>query len=532
MAAFRIALLVFLSLGCSRPIEAELLEIHGFGPDRVRPGQRIVIDGAGFPPGRDARVEFQGQVHRPAQASRTLDLELRGHAVSESHVEVAMPEAVFREFGGRGTFRGTLRVSFHTGAFDQGRVVGSFHGAMLDLLPSTPLESGPHLGAIVGLDLDSPDGEEPGLPIADVAPGGLAASAGLASSDRILSVNGVRVFSEADIAVAEDAHSASIEVARNEEILSVSIPLEGMREHMERRTVRLAQLAALVWMATLIWFGPGVWLDRLAPRNDKKRTALPWLPFVFACLGAVLIRHGLTQVPLLGLESILCAITAGRIAVLVLAATEPKERIEMGLRGISSLLAWLAVLVTLTICVGTTQIAALERAQGPWPYEWIAFSHPSGPLALLLVAIAAASGPRTLSARVRVVDDVFLIGFATCAIIALAGGTAAHQAIRDAHPALAWLGTISFAGQTAFCVLLLRRVRDRGAVTSTLFLFVSALVVAFIATISTLGWLELDVSRSLERAIGEVWSVAVLLMAARLITIRPKEPARPLHALL
>jgi hypothetical protein len=403
---------------------------------------------------------------------------------------------------------------------------------MFDLLSAAPFEGRSNLGAIVGLDLDSPDGEEPGLTIAEVAPGSLAADAGLSSADRIIVVNGVRVFSEADIAVADDADSASIEVARNGEVHRVSIPLEGMREQAERRTVRLAQLAALVWIAALVWFGPGVWLDRIAPRHDKKRHAFPWLAFALACLGALLIRRGFVQAPLLDLESVLFAIIVGRTAVLALAAPNTKARLQMVVRGVVSLIALLGVLAIVTICVGTTQMVELERAQGLWPYDWIAFCHPSGPLAVLLIAIAAASGPRTRQARLGIVDDAFLIALATCAVMSLAGGAAVHEVIRDAHPALGWLGTAAFAGQTAFCTLFLRHIRDRGAAIPTLSLCAGAIAIALIGVIGTLGWLELDVSHALERAIGEVLSVAALLIALRLATSRPKEPARPSHALL
>lgn len=519
MALFRIVLLLALSYGCSRPLEAHLLEIHEIGPDRVHPGQRIVIEGAGFPTGRDARVEFRGHFRRPALSPRTIELDFPGRAVSEHRIEVPMTEAVFREFGGRGTFQGTLQIAFDTGAFDTafegGRVVGWSASTLIDLLPATSSDSGSSLGPTIGLDLEAPDGEEPGVGIAAVAPGSVAANAGLAPADRIVRLEGVRVFSASDIAVSNDAHSASFVVERDGELHNVSIPLEGMQRDAERRFVRLAQLAVLLGFLALLWYGPGAWFDRLAPRPDAKRRAVPWLEIALAFLFSMLIHQGIAHFPLLGFDTVCLAIVCGRTSVLVLAAPTSRARLEAGARGVVSLLALLGMLAIVTLSLGTTHLAALEHARESSPSEWIAFHQPSGPLALLLVAVAAAAGPRALDWRVRALDEVFVTGLAASAVIAVSGISSAF-----------------FVLETTLGAVLLGRVRDWGASTNTFILVASAIALTLVSVTGTLGWLELDLSPALKRAIVEVLSLATLAVGIRWIGARAPQPARPLHPLL
>lgn len=530
----RIGLLALLALGCARPIEAELLDVREVTPERVQPGHRLSLRGGGFPAGRDAQVRFDGVLHRPGLAPRAVELELIGEAVADDRVEVAMPASVIRQLGGRGTFRGTVTVSFGAGALDEGRVVGSLADVAIDLVPAELFVAADRtFSPRVGLELAPREDDEAGVMITRVAPGSRAAEAGLAEGDRVLAIDGLRLLSREELAPPPEARAIELTIARDGEAASfpVALPLDGLDETVPRTSIVLVQLAALVWLGALLLLGPGAaLLDRLAPSSRR----VPYAVAIAALGASVAIHHALVAMPSLGLDSVLLAIVAGRAAVVLLAARGAREKADAVVRGVTSAIAALGAIGAATIAAGTTELAALEAAQGPWPSDWIALRSPSGPIAVALIAIVAACGPRVGDERrrLRALDDVFLIGLATCAIVALAGGAAAREAIGDARPGLAWLGTAAFASITALTTLLLRRARDHGSSARSGVLLAAGVALAAAGALGALGWIELEVPRAIERAIAEVLVVAAALAVLRLATARRAPPARPLHPLL
>src|SRR5690606_38036985 len=97
--------------------------------------------GTGFPAGRPARVTLVGALHRPGQPPQALDAALEGEAISSELVEVPMSAATLRRLGGRGTFRGAIRIAFGAGALDGGAVVGTLERVVLELVPGGPLDA-------------------------------------------------------------------------------------------------------------------------------------------------------------------------------------------------------------------------------------------------------------------------------------------------------------------------------------------------------------------------------------------------------
>jgi hypothetical protein len=532
--ALRIGLLALSVVACARPIEADLLDVRGVSPDRVQPGHRVSVRGSGFPSGRDAQVRFAGVLHRPGLAARAVDVELDGDAVADDRVEVAIPAAALRRFGGRGTFRGTVTVSFGADAIDEGRVVGSLADVAIDLVPAEALTAVDRTFAPrVGLELAPREDDEPGVLVTRVAGGSRAAQAGLVEGDRIVALGGLRLLSRDELAPPPDVAAIELSVAREGEAgtFAVLLPLDGLDESVPRASIVIAQLAVLVWLGALLLLGPGAALvDRLAPSSRR----VPYVLAIAALGGSIALREALVAVPLIGLDSVVLAIVAGRGAVVLLAARGARERVDAIARGVTAVVAALCALGVASIATGTTELAALEAGQGPWPSDWIALRSPSGPVAAVLVALAAACGPRVVEerSRVRALDDVFLIALATCAIIALAGGASARGAIEVVRPGVAWLGTVAFAGMAALVVVVLRRARDRGARARTSVLVAAGVVLSALATIGALGWIELEVPRAIERAIAEVLVVAAALVVVRLATARPPAPARPLNPLL
>jgi hypothetical protein len=523
-----LAVVVTLALGCGRPVEAELLEVRSVSPDRVQTGHRLSIDGHGFPAGRAARVRWSGTLHRPGRPARAVDVELEGRARDAEHVEVAMPASALRALGGRGTFRGSIRLAFGSGPLG-GDVVGSIEPVAIDLLPAdAPARS--DFAERIGVTLGPPEDEEPGAIVAAVEAGSRAESAGLAVGDRVVGMGGLRILAPEDLVPPPEERRVGLDVARGEQTFGAVLDIQGLDESVPAETILLFQLAALGWLLALVWLGPAAaWVDRLAPAAASRRA---WIWVLAAALVCVGVRRLLDAAPRLGVEAVVLALAAGRGAVVVLSSA-PGTRWLAALRAGGGALALAAVLFATTLAVGTSSAAALEAAQGPLPWEWAALRSPAGALGALLTVVAAACGPVATRAggwRRRALDDAFLVALAACAAIALAGGAAATTRLGDVRPALAWIGWVPFAATGAAIAVVLRRARDAAAPTGPLAL--ASMVVASLATLAAVGWAELEVGAAVERAIGEVLVALALAVALRIATARPIPPARPLHATL
>ena len=60
LTAALFCLFVFVS-ACGHEVEVELLDVTAVTPERLEPGGVLVIEGRGFPVGRDGWVELEGQ---------------------------------------------------------------------------------------------------------------------------------------------------------------------------------------------------------------------------------------------------------------------------------------------------------------------------------------------------------------------------------------------------------------------------------------------------------------------------------------
>ena len=85
----RVTLLaIALVSGCEPSLEADLLSVDDVAPRRVEPGRTLAITGAGFPPGRAARVRLEGQLHLPGASPRPIVLLAEGRATAADAIEV------------------------------------------------------------------------------------------------------------------------------------------------------------------------------------------------------------------------------------------------------------------------------------------------------------------------------------------------------------------------------------------------------------------------------------------------------------
>jgi hypothetical protein len=526
-------LVLALAIGCAGAVRPELFAIDDVHPERIGPGQRLTIRGEGFPPGREGRVRLRGTLHRPGGEQRPVDLALPARALSPEQLEAVFSQAILHELGGRGTFRGELEVVFASDPLEL-EVVGILRGVVLDFVPATqpPTIEEPRFATRIGLALGAPDGLAPGLPIRAVAEGSRAANAGLLPGDRILEVGGLRLFGTDDLDPMPNADEISFLVRRGDDFrpLRTIVDLRGLRAGAPATTLRLFQIAAVVWLLALLWFGPfASSIDRLA---GAVRRRVPWGFAISSAAMAVALRSALKAFADLGVFGAMVAIATGRLAMMAFTATGSRARIAAYARGAGAMVSVAALVFSATLRCGSSDPDLLEAAQGWAPWDWNALRSPAGASAAILLVIAAACGPEAPCARVRALDDVALAGLAAGAAIALAGGVSAADRWVDSGPVLAVLSWAPYASVSAAIALVMRQARDWGASLGALPLFGMSLAASAVVSGIALGWAALDVPLEVERAVGEVLFIAAVVLTVRFFTAPPPAPARALHPLL
>ena len=117
-ATFAVMTLALLA-GCERETTPPLIEVRGVSPRELEEGDRLTIEGVGFPEGKVAHVAFRGDLHRPGVPVVTnVLIEVDAVVVSSSEVDIPFNAAIERLFAGPGdhaahtTFRGDVTVAF------------------------------------------------------------------------------------------------------------------------------------------------------------------------------------------------------------------------------------------------------------------------------------------------------------------------------------------------------------------------------------------------------------------------------------
>lgn len=520
-----------LAVGCGQPVRAELLPLGEVFPERVSPGQRLTLSGAGFPPGRHGRLRLRGTSYGPGREPRVVDVALPARALGPERVEARVTGALLQELGGRSTFRGEIEIAFESAALD-GEVVGTLAGAILDFVPEDPSASSGAAAAWLGLGLALSEDASPGALVREVAEGSRAAQAGIAVGDRIVELEGVRVLAPSDVDPPPGLEQVTLLIARDPDPrpFRATIDLRGLDQQVPTEALRLFQLAALVWMLAFLLAGPTApWIDRLVGAECH---GMPWGFALAAAPIALALRLGFEVLPAISVLGAILALTAGRLAVAVLAAKGARARLTAFARGSAGMLAMAAMLSGTTFTLGSSDPALLEQSQGWAPWDWAALRSPAGALGALLVVIAAASGPVASGARVRAIDDVLVAALASCAAIALAGGASAASCFEGTQPALRAAGFLPYLLVSSAIAIVMRRARNRGARIGTVAIALTSLFGSALAVALGIGWSALDVPREVERAVGELLVVLAAVLVVRVATARPPEPYRPLFPML
>jgi NADH-quinone oxidoreductase subunit H len=574
------------------PLRVRVLEVV---PSEVEVGDRVAILGEGFPPGKPARVLFHGALHRPGQRPQrnaTIPLEARG--VAPGRLELAFDDATQALFCGAAdrafhtTFEGTVEVAFAAAALGAAPIAGTLDPVVIDGRPGASAsqrayeDEGKRALAWLGMGaLAGPSG----LVVDDLKPGSPAQAAGIAVGDVITSFDGVRVASAADLVPTPGEDTATLGV-RTEQHGGTPFALPNQPPAKSERTVVVrvggfrrtppAELVAaafivLAALATVWLFGAparprvAAAVQRVVSRMRERLrragsphgrggvvrtvvlTTLP--PYEPAAVIDVAVCASLAAMPFgqyvaaARLDVGLLFIAA--VACLAAAAFGARQSAWDGLRAALGI-GWqhtpaAFAVASVVITTGSLRIQEIERAQGGWPWEWLAFRSPASLLSLgLLLACslidtdtdADSSKACELAALVEHVPDevrprrrpwldaacrahrVLVAGLATTLFLGgwlLPGESAPEQ---SAVPALEMAGAVWLVGKTWTLVLVMAWIRwavPRQRLTqrsrATALWIAPAALVSLVATAVWTWWApppvaQLLVSASLVAAVG------------------------------
>ena len=458
-------ILLALALAClfvgGRPwpkdAEPERLQVHEVVPGEVEAGDRIAILGAGFAPGKPARVTFRGTLHRSGERPlRGAEIVASARVVGPERLELAFDEATQALFCGAGlrarhtTFEGDVEVAFAAATPGEAPAAGRLEHVTLDVRPSASgsradlEQQGERMLAWIGVKAAA---RGSGLVIEAVKAGSRADAAGIAGGDVVTRFDGVRVASAADVVPPPGERAATIAVrsgtAATESVHVV--PLDGFRRVVPAERIG-ATLLALIGLCSVLLFGAparptvAAALQRVISRMRERARAASspqatgksglrtdrggagrWaLLRAMAAVGrSALPPHG----PQAAADLVVCAVLAAMpFGQYVIAA-----RLDVGLlfvaaatslaaagfmtngtawRGTQAALgvAWrhapsAAAVASVVMMTGSLRIQEIERAQGGWPWDWLAFRSPAALVALGLLLTATRIEPDIAPAR-------------------------------------------------------------------------------------------------------------------------------------
>lgn len=525
---------------CAPEHESELLEVRHVAPERIEPGQLLRIHGEGFPPGRNGRVRLEGNFHAPGASARRVELDLEATAVSTDEVEVPFTDAALATLGGRGTFRGRLKVLF---AASGGAVVGHSPPLTLDVMQGGRERLGDELSrrrrgaqfmAELGLALAEHAPGEAGLVVKDVEPDSIAAQLGLLAGDRLLVLDGVALRALSDFVPPPGRREVRIEAKRDETPFAILAPLGDRSGELSRVELVIARLALGWLLVVLLFLAPSArilegWTAGGRRNKSSHRFLRAAIAAAFVALAPGLDRGGMLT---LALEALLALMLLSRTSA-AHAGARRRGASAMFRAILGALAAGLTVALALG-CVaamgGTTELTALHALQGPAPWEWTALRTPAGPLLLGLVIVAGAWTQRERSSRWLSLsgDAVTLMLAASAAALLLGGWTG---------PDSGWMSGLAALGFVAKTLVCWSAMRRAGEIAWSARSIVGTGLVLVVAVALTGAWIVWEPGLEVERALAEVLTAAfgaalVWLATRKVAGLTKTEPLAPSHPFL
>lgn len=498
--AFAVVMAALLAAGLFGHVRSlELIQVLDIAPHDLEVGDRLAIVGAGFPPGKPARVTFRGNLHRAGEsAQRGVVIEATGTVVNPERVELEIDEAIQSLFcrGADGTvhttFEGELEVAFAAAASGAAPVGGVLKNVALDVRPSAkPFDvdrerEGERFLTFEGLRSASAT-RESGVIVRDVAAGSAAEAAGIVAGDLIVRFDGVRVETLSDVLPVPGEHEAEIGIRRGgaSDEIALRIVVRGFRRApaAELLGAWLAVLTALLTVLLLATRAPAPIsraIERAVSRAraagagapNARRAMLHTIgPATLAALSPsgptgvidiavyaymALMPFGQCLLAAKGDASILFVAAATALAVTgVVGAGSPRRALSALLHVFWQHVPSAVAVASVVQTTGSFCIREVERMQGGWPWEWSAFRSPASLLAMLLLIQCARTEP-TFPPRPRPPGWVGAIGRGHRLVIAglvgalflggwsLPGLTPAQQ---DSRPVLEVAGALVYLGK-------------------------------------------------------------------------------------
>jgi NADH-quinone oxidoreductase subunit H len=499
-----LAAIAWLSAGagsCSQQPMAQLLEVREVTPADVEVGDRISVVGEGFPAGRPARVTFRGDLHRPGErAVHGAEVVLQGAVVGPEQLEIPFGEAAQALFCGGGdraahtTFEGELEVAFAAAAVGAPPVAGTLRQVVLDVRPSASArnaeteQQGERLVAFAGLQVGRAARRGIGLPVEGVASGSRAEAAGIVPGDVLATFDGLRVDSLGDLSPAPGEREAVVGVRRVDApgVTPHTLSVEGVRRPAAAELLASALLLVGALAIVLLFAAPArpstaTALQRIAARVhariDRERQARKAprdagdRASTLHALGAIVARDvlppaGASAVIDVAVFLLLAAMPFGQylvaasldVGLLFLAATTAvavaafaaarstwagaRAPLHVFWQHVPAAIALGSVVLT----TGSLRVQEIERTQGGWPWDWLAFRNPAALAALLLVlgcALVDANAPAPPRGLARYLEGATTAPMAGPWIAAVGRG---HRLVIAGLAAALFLGGWSLPG--------------------------------------------------------------------------------------
>jgi NADH-quinone oxidoreductase subunit H len=515
---------------CGKPPALQLIQVLDVAPHDVEPGDRMAILGAGFPAGKPARVTFRGTLNRPGESPQAnAEVAVWGVAVGPEQVEIAFDEPTEALFCGAAdrathtTFEGEMEVAFSAAVAASPPIAGVLTGVTLDVHPSalTGVDrdgEGDRVLAFLGLHAAAAGGGV-GLRVEGVEPASRAQAAGIVPGDVLATFDGVRVGSAGDVVPFAGEREATVGVRRagstNAFVRTVSV--DGLRRAPPAELLGSALLIVAALAFVLVFYAPtpsglATRVAQAASRTRSRLVAGAGRPTSPGALSEALSFVAREVVPPLGARALVDASAYAVLAVMPLGQYVVAARLDVGIlflavavslagaalvtgRSTARQSAWEAVIgasqiawqhvpaavavASVVLMTGSLRLQEIERAQGPWPWDWLAFRSPAALVSLVLLLSAGRLGsmptgrPSRLAALlfdpaapledaggpyVRAVWRVHRIIMAGLATVLFLGGWALpglSPAQQDARPGLELLGDLWFLAKTVALVLFL-----------------------------------------------------------------------------
>jgi len=417
-----LASLLLLGLAsCQRETTPPLIQVTQLSPREIEAGDRVVIEGIGFPEGKTAHVAFRGDLHRPGvEPVRGVEIDVDAVVGSGTEIEIPVTEGLLRLFAGAGdhaahtTFSGELSVAFAARSPAAPPVEGILGDAWLDVRPPTPHRAvaeaeaaeGARTLAFLGIVVDPTPLRSGGLLIQSIAPGLPADAARLLAGDVLTELDGVRVLSTRDLVAVPGERIATLKIRRDgsarEAIADVS--LAGLAPPTAASLLGPVLILGLATVLLLLFYGPTpmcvTWIERrLAERlrdgfRVRARAILGFdrpgtLASSLLMLGAASVTLALLPLarPFGGAEidvGLLFVATETGLATMALlgggARAGRPYSLALALRAVGRVVSLAIVpaagIVAVVMMNGSLRLEELVGAQGGAPWRWTAFASP------------------------------------------------------------------------------------------------------------------------------------------------------------